>query len=56
MERKSTYRISDELLKAARIRAVEAEVSLSEAIRQLLELWVAGEIELAPKEKHPEEE
>ena len=56
MEHKGTYRVSRELVKSARAKALEQDLSLSEAIRQLLSLWVAGEIELPSREeKEPEE-
>ena len=55
LEHKTTIRIPKELLKAARVKALEAEVPLSKVMRELLTLWVSGEIEL-PKREEPEQE
>lgn len=46
LDHKTTLRISKELLKAARIKAIEEEVHLSEAIRAFLRAWTEDEIEL----------
>ena len=55
MERKGTFRVPEGLLRAARTQGIEVDVSLSQAIRELLKLWVAGKIELPAKEEHKEE-
>jgi len=53
LEHKMTVRIPRELHKAAKVKAVQSDVTLSEAVREFLRLWVAGEIELPA---HTEEE
>ena len=52
----TAIRIPKELHRAARMKAIESDVTLSEAIRELLRLWVAGEIELPTKEEVTEQE
>jgi antitoxin component of RelBE/YafQ-DinJ toxin-antitoxin module len=42
----TAIRIPKELHKAARMKAIELDVTLSEAIRELLRMWVAGKVEL----------
>ena len=53
---KTTIRIPQDLNKAARIKALEMDTNLSEVIREFLRLWVAGEVELPPKEEETEQE
>ena len=48
-----TIRIPKELHKAAKVKAVELDIKLSEVVRELLGLWVADQIELPD---HPEAE
>ena len=55
-EHKTTTRMPKQLHKAARIKAIECDISLSEAIRRFLVAWVTGETELPAKENEPEEE
>jgi len=43
-------RIPAEVLKQAKIAAIEANMHLSEVVRQLIELWLAGKVKL-PKTK-----
>jgi len=46
-EHKTTIRMPKELHKAARVKAIESDAeSLSEVVRELLKLWIAGEIDL----------
>ena len=45
----TAIRIPKELHKAAKMKAIESDVTLSEAIRELLRMWVAGEVELPTK-------
>jgi predicted HicB family RNase H-like nuclease len=47
---KLVLRIDPELRKAARMKALEEDRTLSEAIRQFLRLWIAGEIPTPPAE------
>ena len=54
-EHKTTVRMPRDLHKAARVKAIEDDVSLSEAIRRLVQGWVAGEIQLPAEEEEPEE-
>ena len=46
LEHKTTIRISKELLKSARMKALQSDVTLSEAIRAFLTMWVADKVEL----------
>jgi len=43
-----------ELHKAARIKAIEQDRALSDVVRQFLQLWVDGEIELPGEEDNSE--
>ena len=53
-EHKTTIRMPKELHKAARVKVIESDAdSLSEVVRELLRLWLAGEIDLP---SHIEEE
>jgi len=45
-EHKMAVRIPKELHKAAKVKATESEIALSEVVRRFLAFWVAGEIEL----------
>jgi Arc/MetJ-type ribon-helix-helix transcriptional regulator len=46
-EHKTTIRIPKELHKAARVKVIESDAeSLSRVIRELLKLWIEGEIDL----------
>ena len=54
-EHKMTIRVPKELHKAARMKALESDVTLSEAIREFLRRWVKGEIELLTQEETPEQ-
>ncbi len=55
-EHKMVVRIPRELHKAAKVKAIESDVTLSEAVRELLRLWVSGETELPTRieEEHAE--
>jgi predicted HicB family RNase H-like nuclease len=50
-DHKMTIRIPKELHKAARMKALELDVTLSEAVREFLRLWVAGDVELLPAQE-----
>ena len=52
-EHKMTIRIDKELHKAAKLKAVESEITLSEIIRDFLRLWVDGELDLSKGRKPP---
>ncbi len=54
-DHKMTLRIPRELHKAARLKAVESDMTLSDAVREFLRLWVAGQVELPPRPKIEEE-
>ena len=55
LDYRTTIRIPKELHKAARLKALELDITFSEAIRELLGMWVQGKIELPtrPKENEP---
>ena len=53
-ERKIMVRAPEELHKAVRLKAVEQNRYVSEIVRELLTMWVAGEIELPAKEAKEE--
>ena len=53
---KVTLTIPVVLKRKARAKAILQGRNLSEAVRQLLELWIAGEIELPPLEEEGETE
>jgi hypothetical protein len=50
---RTTIRMSTDLHKAARIKAIEMDTTLSDVVREFLTLWVAGQLELPT---HTEEE
>ena len=52
-EHKMTIRIEKDLHKAAKLKAVESEVTLSEVMREFLRLWVEDEIELRQEDEPP---
>ena len=52
---KTTMRIPQDLHKAARIKAIETNTTLSDVVREFLRLWVAGELELPAQEQDQEE-
>ena len=52
-EHKMAIRLPRELHKAARLKAVESDVTLSDVVREFLRLWVEGQIELPKKEQPP---
>lgn len=43
---RTTLNLPEELLRRTKVKAVREELSLSEAVRRLLDRWVAGEIGL----------
>ena len=45
-ERKLMVRMTEDLHKAVRVKAAELGRPVSEVVRQLLRLWLAGEVEL----------
>lgn len=45
-DHKTTIRLPHDEHTAARIKAVQANISLSEVIRRLLALWVAGKVSI----------
>jgi len=51
METKTTVRFPADLLKEARIKAINENLSLSEVLRRLLYLWLRGKITLEAKEE-----
>ena len=51
----TALRISKELHKAAKVKAAESDVTLSEAMRELLRLWVAGDVELPTHQEETQE-
>ena len=55
LDHKTTLRISFELFKSARIKAIQENTTLSEVIRRFVRAWVEGIIEL-PEQEKPEEE
>ena len=51
-----TIRIDKEFHKAAKLKAVESEVTLSEVIRQFLAAWLDGKLDLpGEEEKKPKD-
>ena len=54
-DHKMAVRIPRELHKAAKVKAAQSDVTLSESVRELLRLWVAGKVELPTKEEHVED-
>lgn len=54
-EHKMTLRIPAKLHKAAKVKATQTDVTLSEVVRQLLGLWVSGEVTI-PTDKQKQEE
>lgn len=53
-DHKMTVRIPREIHKAAKLKAIEADVTLSEAVRELMRLWADGQIELPTQTKGEE--
>jgi hypothetical protein len=51
MDTKTTVRFPADLLKEARIKAINENLSLSEVLRRLLHLWLRGKITPEPKEE-----
>jgi predicted DCC family thiol-disulfide oxidoreductase YuxK len=49
-----TINVPESIFQRARIKALRENVAVSEVIRDLLARWVAGEIELASKERSRE--
>jgi hypothetical protein len=49
-----TIDVPESIFQRARIKALRENVAVSEVIRDLLARWVAGEIELASKERSRE--
>jgi len=43
---KRSFEIAKDLWKRAQIKAIQEDMSVSEAIRRLLEKWINGEIKL----------
>jgi predicted HicB family RNase H-like nuclease len=54
-DHKMTIRIPRELHKAAKVKAAESDVTLSEVVREFLRMWMAGQIELPSQAKEEEE-
>ena len=50
METKTTVRFPADLLKEARIKAINEGLSLSEVLRRLLRLWLRGKVTLETTE------
>jgi len=55
-EHKMVVRISRELHKAVKVKAIQSDVTLSAAVRELLRLWVAGDVELPIQEERPKQD
>ena len=55
-EKKMMTRIDGDLHKAARMKALEDDRTLSEVVRQFIRAWLAGEIPTPPPEKEQEQE
>jgi len=51
---RTTINVPESIFQRARIKALRENVAVSEVIRDLLARWVAGEIELASKERSQE--
>ena len=49
-----TINVPESIFQRARIKALRENVTVSEVIRDLLARWVAGEVELASKERSRE--
>jgi Arc/MetJ-type ribon-helix-helix transcriptional regulator len=50
MQTKTTVRFPADLLKEARIKAIDEGLSLSEVLRRLLRLWLRGKVALETTE------
>ena len=50
---RTTINLSEPIYRQARIKALREDVTVSEVVRDLLTRWVAGEIDLTDREKHP---
>jgi plasmid stability protein len=48
LERRITVRTTEEFHKAVRVKAAELGRPMSDIVRDLLTMWVAGEVELPP--------
>ena len=56
-ERRITVKTTEAFHRAVRVRAAELGRPISEIVRELLRLWLAGEVELpAREEEQPEVE
>jgi hypothetical protein len=51
---RTTINVPESIFQRARIKALRENVAVSEVVRDLLARWVAGEIELASKERSRE--
>jgi len=51
---RTTINVPESIFQRARIKALREDVAVSEVIRDLLARWVAGEIDLASKERSRE--
>jgi hypothetical protein len=45
---RTTINVSEPVFQRAKIKALREQVTISEVIRELLDRWVAGEIDLGP--------
>ena len=54
-QHKLTVRISESDYRPVRVKAAELGRPVSEIVRELLAMWVAGEIDLPPPEAEQEE-
>jgi predicted HicB family RNase H-like nuclease len=54
--RQTAIRIPKELHRAAKMKAIELDITLSEAMRKLLGMWVEGKVELPAKEEEVTEQ
>ena len=52
---RTTINVPESIFQRARIKALRENVAVSEVIRDLLASWVAGEIDLASKERSREQ-
>jgi hypothetical protein len=53
---RTTIRMTKNLHKAARIKALEMDTTLSDVVREFLTLWVAGELELPTQTEEERQE
>ena len=54
IQQKATLSMPDELKRQARAKAILEGRSLSGVVRQLLRMWLAGEVELPPPDGNEE--